>query len=99
MNENRDECFSKYLEEIEKLKTEREALVEEIQRISSQKSKLKNDKQEILGAMVEKDISIENLLAEVNKLIKQFEKTRLMMKKMTKNKSMQSKFMQQFGGF
>ncbi|MBE6349437.1 MAG: signal recognition particle protein [Spirochaetaceae bacterium] len=38
-------------------------------------------------------------VAEVNKLIKQFEKTRLMMKKMTKNKSMQSKFMQQFGGF
>lgn len=37
-------------------------------------------------------------VAEVNKLIKQFEKTRLMMKKMSKNKGMQQKMMQQFGG-
>ncbi len=37
-------------------------------------------------------------VAEVNRLIKQFEKTRLMMKKMTKNKGMQAKLMQQFGG-
>lgn len=37
-------------------------------------------------------------VAEVNKLLKQFEKTRLTMKKMTKNKGMQAKFMQQFGG-
>ncbi|MGI5174604.1 signal recognition particle protein [Treponema sp. OMZ 840] len=36
-------------------------------------------------------------VAEVNRLIKQFEKTRLMMKKMTKNKGMQAKIMQQFG--
>ena len=38
-------------------------------------------------------------VAEVNRLIKQFEKTRLMMKKMAKNKGMQAKMMQQFGGF
>lgn len=38
-------------------------------------------------------------VAEVNRLIKQFEKTRLMMKKMSKNKGMQAKMMQQFGGF
>jgi signal recognition particle subunit SRP54 len=37
-------------------------------------------------------------VAEVNRLIKQFEKTKLMMKKMTKNKGMQAKMMQQFGG-
>lgn len=37
-------------------------------------------------------------VAEVNRLIKQFEKTRLAMKKMTKNKGMQQKLMQQFGG-
>lgn len=36
-------------------------------------------------------------VAEVNRLIKQFEKTRLTMKKMTKNKGMQAKMMQQFG--
>lgn len=36
-------------------------------------------------------------VAEVNKLIKQFEKTRLMMKKMSKNRGMQSKFMQSMG--
>ena len=37
-------------------------------------------------------------VADVNKLIKQIEKTRLMMKKMSKNKGMQQKMMQQFGG-
>lgn len=37
-------------------------------------------------------------VAEVNRLIKQFEKTRLMMKKMAKNKGMQAKMMQQLGG-
>lgn len=37
-------------------------------------------------------------VAEVNRLIKQFEKTRLMMKKVAKNKGMQAKLMQQFGG-
>ena len=37
-------------------------------------------------------------VAEVNRLIKQFEKTRLMMKKMTKNKGMQAKMMQHFSG-
>ena len=37
-------------------------------------------------------------VAEVNRLIKQFEKTRLAMKKMTKNKGMQQKLLQQFGG-
>lgn len=37
-------------------------------------------------------------VAEVNRLIKQFEKTRLTMKKMTKNKGMQQKLMQQLGG-
>ncbi|MBN2737627.1 MAG: signal recognition particle protein [Spirochaetales bacterium] len=35
----------------------------------------------------------------VNRLLKKFEKTRLMMKKMTKNKGMQQKMMSQFGGF
>ncbi|GAI93932.1 unnamed protein product, partial [marine sediment metagenome] len=34
---------------------------------------------------------------DVNKLIKQFEKTRLMMKKMVKNKKYQSKMLSQFG--
>jgi signal recognition particle subunit SRP54 len=34
---------------------------------------------------------------EVNKLLKQFEKTRLMMKKMVKNKNYQSKMLSQFG--
>lgn len=37
-------------------------------------------------------------VAEVNRLIKQFEKTRLAMKKVSKNKGMQAKMMQQFGG-
>lgn len=37
-------------------------------------------------------------VAEVNRLIKQFEKTRLTMKKLTKNKGMQAKLMQQLGG-
>lgn len=37
-------------------------------------------------------------VAEVNKLIKQFEKTKLTMKKLTRNKGMQGKLMQQFGG-
>ncbi len=37
-------------------------------------------------------------VADVNKLIKQFEKTKLMMKKMAKNKGMQAKMMEQFGG-
>ena len=35
---------------------------------------------------------------EVNKLIKQFEKTKLTMKKLSRNKGMQSKMMQQLGG-
>lgn len=37
-------------------------------------------------------------VAEVNKLIKQFEKTKLTMKKLARNKGMQSKIMQQMGG-
>ncbi|MBQ0051405.1 MAG: signal recognition particle protein [Treponema sp.] len=37
-------------------------------------------------------------VAEVNKLIKQFEKTKLTMKKLTKNKGLQGKLMQQLGG-
>ncbi|MBQ6779839.1 MAG: signal recognition particle protein [Treponema sp.] len=37
-------------------------------------------------------------VAEVNKLIKQFEKTKLTMKKLTRNKGMQAKIMQQMGG-
>ena len=37
-------------------------------------------------------------VAEVNKLIKQFEKTKLAMKKLTKNKGVQAKLMQQLGG-
>ena len=35
---------------------------------------------------------------DVNRLIKKFEKMRLMMKKMTKNKKYQAKLMSQFGG-
>lgn len=35
---------------------------------------------------------------EVNKLIKQFEKTKLTMKKLTRNRGMQAKMMQQMGG-
>ena len=35
---------------------------------------------------------------EVNKLIKQFEKTKLAMKKISRNKGMQNKLMQQMGG-
>ncbi len=35
---------------------------------------------------------------EVNKLIKQFEKTKLAMKKLTRNRGMQAKLMQQMGG-
>ncbi len=38
-------------------------------------------------------------VAEVNKLIKQFEKTKLTMKKLSRNKGMQAKLMQQLGGF
>lgn len=37
-------------------------------------------------------------VADVNRLIKQFEKTRLAMKKMSRNKGMQNRMMQQFGG-
>lgn len=37
-------------------------------------------------------------VAEVNRLIKQFEKTKLAMKKLTKNKGLQAKLMQQLGG-
>ena len=37
-------------------------------------------------------------VAEVNRLIKQFEKTRLAMKKVSRNKGMQNRMMQQFGG-
>lgn len=37
-------------------------------------------------------------VAEVNKLIKQFEKTKLTMKKLARNKGMQAKMMQHFGG-
>lgn len=36
-------------------------------------------------------------VADVNKLIKQFEKTKLMMKKMSRNKGMQNKMMNQMG--
>jgi signal recognition particle subunit SRP54 len=35
---------------------------------------------------------------DVNQLIKKFEKTKLMMKKVAKNKGMQNQMMQQFGG-
>lgn len=38
-------------------------------------------------------------VAEVNRLIKQFEKTRLAMKKMSRNKGMQNKLMGRLGGF
>ena len=37
-------------------------------------------------------------VADVNKLIKQFEKTKLMMKKVSRNKGLQAKMMSQFGG-
>ena len=37
-------------------------------------------------------------VAEVNKLIKQFEKTKLAMKKLTRNKGMQAKLMNQLAG-
>jgi len=37
-------------------------------------------------------------VAEVNRLLKKFDKTRLMMKKVAKNKKMQSQLMNQFGG-
>ena len=37
-------------------------------------------------------------VAEVNRLIKHFEKTRLTMKKVSRNKGMQNRMMQQFGG-
>lgn len=37
-------------------------------------------------------------VADVNRLIKQFEKTRLAMKKMSRNKGLQNRMMQQFGG-
>lgn len=37
-------------------------------------------------------------VADVNKLIKQFEKTKLMMKKVSRNKGLQSKMMNQLGG-
>ena len=37
-------------------------------------------------------------VAEVNKLLKQFEKTKLTMKKLSRNKGMQNKLMQQLGG-
>lgn len=37
-------------------------------------------------------------VADVNRLIKQFEKTRLAMKKMSRNKGMQNRMMQQMGG-
>ena len=37
-------------------------------------------------------------VAEVNRLLKKFEKTRLMMKKVAKSKNMQSQLMSQFGG-
>lgn len=37
-------------------------------------------------------------VAEVNKLLKQFEKTKLTMKKITRNKGMQAKFMNQLAG-
>lgn len=37
-------------------------------------------------------------VAEVNRLLKKFDKTRLMMKKVAKNKKMQSQLMDQFGG-
>jgi len=36
-------------------------------------------------------------VADVNKLIKQFEKTKLMMKKMSRNKGMQNRMMSQMG--
>ncbi len=36
-------------------------------------------------------------VADVNKLLKQFEKTKLMMKKMSRNKGMQSRMMNQMG--
>ncbi|MBQ0165780.1 MAG: signal recognition particle protein [Treponema sp.] len=38
-------------------------------------------------------------VADVNRLIKQFEKTRLAMKKMSRNKGLQNRMMQQMGGF
>ena len=37
-------------------------------------------------------------VSEVNRLIKQFEKMRQTMRKVSKNKGMQAKMMQQFGG-
>ena len=37
-------------------------------------------------------------VADVNKLIKQFEKTKLAMKKLSKNRGMQAQFMNQLGG-
>ena len=54
----------------------------------------------IIGPSRRKRIAIGSgtSVAEVNRLLKQFEKTRLTMKKMTKNKGMQQKLMQQFGG-
>jgi signal recognition particle subunit SRP54 len=37
-------------------------------------------------------------VADVNRLLKNFEKTRNMMKKLTKNKKMQAQMMKQLGG-
>jgi signal recognition particle subunit SRP54 len=38
-------------------------------------------------------------VSDVNRLLKNFEKTRLMMKKFAKNKKMQNQLMSQLGGF
>ena len=46
----------------------------------------------------EKELLCDSYGQEVNKLIKQFEKTKLTMKKLTRNRGAQAKLMQQMAG-
>ncbi|WP_028973600.1 signal recognition particle protein [Spirochaeta cellobiosiphila] len=78
---------------------EKEMKKEEAIILSMTKSERNNHK--ILGPSRKKRIakgSGTNVF-EVNKLLKKFEKTRNMMKKMAKNKKMQNQMMSQFGGY
>ena len=72
--ENGENSNSKYLQEINTLRTERDALAEEIEVQNEQRNKLKQDKQALRAALEEKQVALENAIEDISKYKQQKKK-------------------------
>ena len=72
--ENGENSNSKYLQEINQLRTERDALAEEIEIQNEQRNKLKQDKQALRAALEEKQVALENAIEDISKYKQQKKK-------------------------